>query len=112
MIMPSKQYKEYEKQCGQYLKGYSEILSDRLNLKCSYYMQTRRRVDLNNLLEATTDILTKYGILIDDNANIVSGFDGSRVLYDKDNPRVEIDITRMEDKDDRERESETGTEIT
>ena len=55
-------------------------------------MQTRRRVDLLNLLEATLDILVDARILEDDNSNIVGGHDGSRVLYDKENPRTEIFI--------------------
>lgn len=58
-------------------------------------MDSRRRVDLVNLLEGTCDILVDAGILEDDNSNIVAGHDGSRVLYDKDNPRCEILITAM-----------------
>ena len=41
------------------------------------------------------DILVDAGILEDDNSNIVAGHDGSRVLYDKENPRTEILITRI-----------------
>lgn len=68
-----------------------------VNLKCVYYMQTRRRVDLLNLLEATCDILVDAGVLEDDNCKIVVSHDGSRVLYDKSNPRVEIEITVSSD---------------
>jgi Holliday junction resolvase RusA-like endonuclease len=63
-----------------------------VNIKCLYYMGTRRKVDLVNLLEATCDILTDAGVIADDNSRIVAGHDGSRVLYDKDRPRVEIEI--------------------
>ena len=56
-------------------------------------MPTHRRVDQVNLLEATLDILVEYGVLADDNSNIVVSHDGSRVLYDKNNPRTEITIT-------------------
>lgn len=31
----------------------------------------------------------------DDTFTILAGHDGSRVLVDKDNPRTEIEITRM-----------------
>jgi hypothetical protein len=55
-------------------------------------MPTKHRVDLVNLLEATCDILVKANVLEDDNSNIIISHDGSRVLYDKDNPRVEIEI--------------------
>ena len=70
-------------------------ICERVNVKCLYYMQTKRRVDLNNLLEATTDVLVKYKVLEDDNSNIVVSHDGSRVLYDKENPRTEITITKI-----------------
>lgn len=56
-------------------------------------MPTRRRVDLSNLLNSTLDILVHYGVLLDDNRNIVYSVDGSRVLYDKASPRTEIEIT-------------------
>lgn len=55
-------------------------------------MQTRRKVDLVNLLEATLDVLVHYGVIADDNNSVVASVDGSRVLYDKARPRVEIEI--------------------
>ena len=94
MLIPSKQYKKYEKECGEFLKDVEPFL-DPCNVKCLFYMPTHRKVDLTNLLEAIDDILVHYGILIDDNSNIIVGHDGSRVFYDKDNPRTEITITRM-----------------
>ena len=50
------------------------------------------KVDLCNLLGATCDILVKFGVIADDNCKIVKSHDGSRVLLDKENPRVEIEI--------------------
>lgn len=35
-------------------------------------------------------------ILADDNRNIVASVDGSVVLYDKENPRTEVTITKKE----------------
>jgi len=96
MLIPSKQYKQYEKDCAAFLMGVEPFLGA-CNVKCLFYMPTRRRVDLVNLLEATCDILVHYGILIDDNSNIIVGHDGSRVLYDKENPRTEITITEIKD---------------
>lgn len=97
IVIPSKQYKEYEKKCGYFLSNtdYIEPISYPCNVKCLYYMPTHRRVDLNNLLEATTDILVKYSILEDDNSNIIKAFDGSRVFYDKEHPRTVIEIERI-----------------
>lgn len=74
-------------------------IAEPVNLKCVYYMGTRRKVDLCNLIEATCDILVDAGVLADDNSRVVAGHDGSRVLYDKKNPRVEIEITIIEDHD-------------
>ena len=67
-----------------------------INLKCVYYRKTKRCVDLNNLLAATCDILKDYGVITDDNYKIVKSVDGSRVLFDKERPRVEIEIERVE----------------
>jgi len=63
-------------------------------VQCVYYMKTRRKVDLPNLLNATDDILVKAGVVADDNCTIVATHDGSRVDYDKENPRVDITITK------------------
>ena len=61
------------------------------------YMATRRRVDGLNLLAAVDDLLVHAGVLQDDNAHIVISHDGSRVCYDRENPRTEIYITEAED---------------
>lgn len=68
-----------------------------VNVKCVFYMKTRRKVDQLNLLATIDDLLVEMKILADDNSRIVVGHDGSRVFYDKDNPRTEITITRMID---------------
>lgn len=95
MIIPSKLYKDYEKDCKPYIPNIDTI-DYPVNLKCIYYMPTKRRVDLCNLLEATCDMLVFYNVLADDNSKIVYSHDGSKVLYDKNNPRTEIEIERVE----------------
>lgn len=98
--IPSKAYRDYARDTAVWWKHQAAVLRRPIdypvNVCCVYYMQTRRRVDMVNLLEASLDIMVQYGILQDDNCSIVAGHDGSRVLYDKDNPRVEITITRIE----------------
>ena len=90
-ILPSKAYEKYEKECLLQITGkYKLKLDGKYNLKCLYYMPTRHRVDLVNLLEATCDILVAGHVIADDNSKIIVSHDGSRVLYDKVNPRVEI----------------------
>ena len=93
-LVQSKAYREYEKACGKYFYGWNaEPIDYPCTVKCTYYMPTRRRVDITNLMAATHDILTKYGVLADDNRDIVCSVDGSRVYYDKQRPRTEIEIT-------------------
>lgn len=94
-LLPSKAYERYEADAGWFIRCPGKPIDYPVNIKCVYYMPTRGKVDLVNLLEATCDILVKYGVLVDDNASIVTGHDGSRVLYDKDNPRVEIEIEEI-----------------
>ena len=94
IIIPSALYKKYEKDCEKYIPK-CETINYPINLKCLYYMPTKRKVDLNNLLEATTDMLEHYKVIEDDNSNIVVSHDGSRVFYDKDSPRTEIYIEKI-----------------
>jgi Holliday junction resolvase RusA-like endonuclease len=95
-ILPSAKYKQYERDCMPYIKYTGEPINGAVNVKCVYYMPTKRRCDVVNMLEATLDILVKYGVLADDNSNIVVSMDGSRVLYDKENSRTEVEITPIE----------------
>ena len=94
-ILPSKAFCDYEEECLWQLLPVKERIDYPINMKCTYYMRTHRKVDLCNLLEATCDILVKAEILEDDNSNIVVSHDGSRVLYDKSDPRVEVEIERI-----------------
>ena len=96
-VAPSEYYEEYEEMALWQIKGVARKKIDfPCNVKCLYYMPTRHGVDLVNLLEATCDILVTAGVLADDNSKIVAAHDGSRVLYDKENPRAEITIERMD----------------
>ena len=89
MVVPSRQFTDYQKACEPYMP----TLDAPIELACKFYMPTHRRVDAVNLLQAVCDILVKYKVIADDNSNIIASFDGTRVLYDKDNPRTEITIT-------------------
>lgn len=96
-VKPSDAFEAYQEVVGWQLPHKGEKLDGRYNVKCVYYMPTRHKVDLGNLLAATCDILVHYEVLADDNCNIVAGHDGSRVFYDKAAPRVEVTISEMED---------------
>lgn len=95
-VMPSAAFKKYEARALTDLRPRPpKPIECPVNVKCLYYMQTLRDVDLGNLLAATCDILVDAHILKDDKSRIVASHDGSRVLYDKLNPRCEITITRV-----------------
>lgn len=95
-IMPSKKYKQYEKDSLPFIpKG--EKIDYPVNVKCLFYMPTRRQCDLVNMQESILDVMVKAGLLADDNYKIVQSMDGSRVLYDKENPRTEVYITEVEE---------------
>lgn len=98
-VMPSKKYREYEAQALWFVPRRRNPIAEPVNVKCLFYMPTRRRCDLTNLEEAVDDIMVKAGLLADDNYTIIAGHDGSRVFYDKDRPRTEIKIERITGKD-------------
>lgn len=97
-IEPSEQYKAYETACiWQTPAECRKAIDVSVNVKCTYYMPTHAKTDLGNLIAATCDILVKANVIEDDNSRIVAGHDESRVKYDKESPRVEIEIWRMKE---------------
>lgn len=96
-VKPSEKFEHYQKEAGYFL-GYQKagkVEAYPVNVKCLFYMPTRRRVDLTNLLEAADDVLVHYGVIVDDSDKYLAAHDGSRVLYDKENPRTEIEISHL-----------------
>lgn len=100
-IMPSQQYMDYEAEAVWHCKKarVQRPIEEPVEVKCLFYMPTRRKVDLTNLLESIDDVLVRAGVLKDDHSGIIVSHDGSRVLYDKDNPRTVLFIREMEDMD-------------
>ena len=97
-IAPSQAFVDYQNKCGWLLTGVKNSNIDKkINIKAIYYMDTHRRVDLTNLNGALHDVLVKYRVIVDDDSKIVVGTDGSRVKYDKKDPRTEIEITEVDD---------------
>lgn len=93
-LIPSKAFVDYQKVFLSQVRRPKQTIDQPVNVQAVYYMPTRHRVDITNLLSATHDLLVDAGVLEDDNSKIVVGVDGSRVLYDKENPRVEIVISK------------------
>lgn len=92
MIVQGKQYREYEKNAGWFLKRPAEPISKPVNVKYTFYRKNAIRCDLGNLVVCADDLLVKFGVIADDNYHVIIGHDGSRVFIDKDNPRTEITI--------------------
>lgn len=90
----------YVKAAKEFLHWEGPPLSGKVNIKCLFYMKTRRRVDQTNLISTVDDFLVERGVLEDDNSNIVKGHDGSRVYHDPKNPRTEITITQFTEEDE------------
>lgn len=97
-VKPSPQYEQYAEAAIWFLRpSPPEPISKPVNVKCLFYLKTRRKTDLVNLLQAVDDILVSAGILADDNYGIVAGHDGSRAFVDANNPRTESEIIDADD---------------
>lgn len=97
MIIQSKEYLNFERECSHFLLKYKNSnINYPVNLKCLFFVSDKRRRDLTNLENAIADILVKYKVIEDDNYNIIQSWDGSRILYKKDEePKIIIEIERI-----------------
>lgn len=93
ILLPSEKYVQFEKDCQPYLEPLN--IDYPVNVEAIYHRPDKRRVDLCNLHEALCDVLVKYNVVKDDNCNIIYSMDGSKVVYDKDNPGIELTITEV-----------------
>lgn len=96
-VSQGKLYKQFEAECGYYLLKFKKNISTPINLKCTFYVKDKRKRDIVNLLNAIQDILVEYGVIADDNYNIVKSVDGSRIIYEKGREETIIEIEREED---------------
>ena len=98
-LIPSEQYRQFEQECCLLIPSKYKLNIDYpVNIKAIYYVKRNARIDITNLESALMDTLVKANVLADDSAlkpRIVVSTDGSRVYYDKDNPRIEVEITRV-----------------
>ena len=91
LLLPSKLYKKFEDECLSLIGDDLKLnISNPITVQAHFYCKTRRKIDLTNLLEALDDMLVKAGVIKDDCRDVVASHDGSRVYYDKENPRIEI----------------------
>lgn len=98
ILIPSAQYCKYKKEVKQFIPQGVSAINYPVNVQYIFYLSNNRKCDLTNLEQAADDILVEYGILQDDNKNIVVSHNGSEVRIDNDNPRTEVIITKIERK--------------
>ena len=97
LLLPSEKFLQYQKDCKWFIKPPAEPIDCKCNIKAIYYMPDRRRVDITNLHNALHDVLVDFKVIKDDNCKIVVSTDGSRVKVDRQNPRTEVTITKVEE---------------
>ena len=102
MLLPSRQYKEFEKEVVEVVDDLRmkeciglTAIGYPINLKCTFYKEKDYKADLTGYLQAIQDALVKAKVLADDNHKIVASTDGSKVYLDRNNPRIEIEITKI-----------------
>jgi Holliday junction resolvase RusA-like endonuclease len=103
LILPSKTFRRYESYCLGTKRRPGPVIVNSLGMffdtpvqvTCLYWLPDKRWwPDLVGLLQGTSDILEKAGILTND--RLIQSYDGSRIMgIDKNNPRAEITITPM-----------------
>ena len=100
-VRQGRAHSKYAFAAAQYLNPRPrEPISEQVHIVYHLYMQTKRRVDDLNLYASLDDILVNEKILQDDCIKYIRSRDGSRVLYDKENPRAEIYIYAYKEEND------------
>ncbi len=74
------------------LTGFPAGSGDAVSLRALVY-RDRNVGDLGNYLAAICDALERAGVVVND--RLIQSFDGSRLLIDRKNPRVELELTPM-----------------
>ena len=94
-ISQSELYKQFERDCYYFLHKYRLNIDYAINIKATFYVPDKSKRDLTNLENAIADILVKYNVITDDNYNIIRGWDGSRIVYEKGREETILEITKM-----------------
>lgn len=90
-------YKEYAEWLASYF-GIANIMLENANIKYKFFYGDKRRRDIDNLMicpKFFNDGFVNAGIFIDDDGKHL-GLQIDRIEYDKDHPRIEIEITEIE----------------
>lgn len=96
LLLPSKAYKDFEKKVVEWVNnnfGNLEPIEVPINIACKFYKDKDYRSDLPGYLQGILDALVKAKFIKDDNHKIIASTDGSEVFLDRENPRIEIEVT-------------------
>ena len=97
ILIPSEQYRRFERECGWHMKHKWQTIDTPINIKAHFYIDADRKSDLCNYMQALADMLVHYGVIADDNRKIVQSWDGTRVFVDRANPRIEVWLQAVEE---------------
>ena len=97
--MPSNQYRDWHKDASKQImsmgKVWPELPIKRADITMWFYWPDRRKADISNKTESIMDLLVDNGILEDDNWEIVPFLNLYSGGIDKNNPRVEVSISKL-----------------
>lgn len=92
MVMPAKTSKAWEASAIlQLMQARAfDFESDGPVSVCALVYRDARRGDLVGYLQAIGDALERSGVIVND--RLIASWDGSRLLVDRERPRVEIEV--------------------
>lgn len=97
-ILPNKEYREWEQrvilQCRAQRKGKLAAITDPCLISATFYEHPMQRGDLGGYFDALCDALQAAGVVDNDRRFRQSG--PMAIVRDRDNPRVEVEITVLE----------------
>ena len=96
-IAQGAKYEAYAAAASWQMKWHEDPIRVPVTVTVLFYRDSKRAVDLTNLLEAVDDILEDCGVIANDCRDIIASHDGSRVYLDRDRPRTEITITEFDE---------------
>jgi crossover junction endodeoxyribonuclease RusA len=90
----SRKYKDWEREAMLVSKNV-EKFDEPVRISYLFFLPDRRVRDLSNYLKVTEDLIVTRGIIPDDDHNWIPEFSVKFGGYDKQNPRVEIQMHTM-----------------
>lgn len=99
--IPSKRYKEWHElafwEVKRQIKNL-DIPNEPLWILATFFPRTKRRFDLSNAFESVADLLVDAGIISDDNCYVLPRVSLLFGGVDKENPRVDIEVSEYKRK--------------